>query len=75
MYRSACGIKTFNKYVITGGKTSGLRVTSYSRTGETLTLPQLNVARSDHACGSYLTEEGDNVTFILNINKYLIIVM
>ena len=50
-------------------------VTSYSRTGDAETLPQLNVGRYNHACGSYLTDEGDNVRFILNISKYWIIVM
>ena len=39
------------------------------------TLPKLNVGRYTHACGSYLTDEGDNVRFILNISKYWIIVM
>ena len=44
-------------------------VTRYSRTGQTESLPQLNVGRYYHACGSYLTDEGDNVRFVLNINK------
>ena len=50
-------------------------MTRYSRTGQTETLPQLNVARVGHACGSYLTDEGDNVRFVLNISKYWIIVV
>ena len=50
-------------------------VTRYSRTGQTESLPQLNVARTWPSCGSYLTDEGDNVRFILNISKYRIIVM
>ena len=62
----ACGIKTQDKFVITGGwSDSDLKtVTRYSRIGETETLPQLNVGRYGHACGSYLTDEGDNVRFI-----------
>ena len=39
-------------------------VTRYSRTGETETLAELNVARYTHACGSYLTDQGDMVRFI-----------
>ena len=39
-------------------------VASYSRTGQTETLAQLNVGRWSHACGSYLNDEGDNVRFI-----------
>ena len=72
----ACGIKTQDKFVITGGRDNSLpgqalrTVTRYSRTGETESLPQLNVARLRHACGSYLTDEGVNVSmrFILNIS-------
>ena len=62
--------------MITGGfdkslSERGLKtVTRYSRTGEAETLPELNVVRWFHACGSYLTDEGDNVRFILNISKY-----
>ena len=40
------------------------KVTSYTRTGEAETLPELNVARVSHACGSYLTDQGDMVRFI-----------
>ena len=50
-------------------------MTSYTKTGEVETLPQLNVARYHHACGSYLTEGGDKVRFMLNTNIYWIIVM
>jgi len=68
--RWACGIKTQDKFVITGGRDISspggvLRtVTRYSRTGQTETLPQLNVARYYHACGSYLTDEGDMVLLV-----------
>ena len=50
-------------------------VTRYNRTGQTETLPQLNVGRYDHACGSYLTDEGKIVRFIFDLTKYWIIVM
>ena len=84
----ACGIKTQDRFVITGGldrSYPGLdrahprrnlkTVTRYRRTGQTETLAPLNVGRFLHACGSYLNDEGDNVRFILNISKYWIIVM
>ena len=67
----ACGIKIQDKFVITGGydrssTSNALKtVTSYSRTGQTDHLPQLNVGRYKHACGSYLTNAGDNVRFKL----------
>ena len=50
-------------------------VTSYTRTGQTETLPQLGVGRYWHACGSYQTDQGDTVRLVLNIDKYWIIVM
>ena len=34
------------------------------RTGETEPLPELIFARFVHACGSYLTDQGDMVRFI-----------
>jgi len=68
LYSRACGMKTQDKFVITGGdlgRASGLKtVTRYSRTGQPETLPQLNVGRWDHACGSYLTDEGDTVLLV-----------
>jgi len=66
----ACGIKTQDKFVITGGwdepsPGNALKtVTRYSRTGQAESLPQLNVARRNHACGSYLTDEGDHVLLV-----------
>ena len=56
--------------MITGGfdkslSERGLKtVTRYSRTGEAETLPELNVVRWFHACGSFLNDEGNNVRFI-----------
>ena len=50
-------------------------MTRYIRTGQAETLPPLNVGRYNHACGSYLTDQGDIVRFSLNISKYWIIVM
>ena len=48
------------------------KVTRYSRTGEAETLPELNVGRSHHACGFYLTDQGDEVRFII---KYQLIMV
>ena len=67
--------------MITGGMDGSVSgwalrtVTSYTKTGQTETLRQLNIGRYHHACGSYQTDGGDEVRFILNINKYWIIVM
>ena len=32
-------------------------------------MSELKVARKRHACGSFITDEGDTVRFILNIDK------
>merc|ERR1719225_2581530 len=73
----ACGIKTQdNKFVITGGLDHSLaddaltRVTRYSRTGETETLADLNVGRFYHACGSYLTDQGEEVLLVTGGAEY-----
>ena len=44
-------------------------VTRYSQTGDDVSLPQLNVARYYHACGTYLNDKGDNVSFVVNVDK------
>ena len=51
------------------------KVTLYSRTGESETLPQLNVARYTHACGSYLSDQGDMVRFISKLTEYQLIMV
>ena len=77
----ACGIKTADKIIITGGyegSVSGFAlktVTSYTKNGQTETLRQLNIGRYHHACGSYHTDGGDEVRLVLNIDKCWIIVM
>ena len=45
-------------------------VISYKKTGEAEILPELSVRRYRHACGSFITDKGDYVRFILNINKH-----
>ena len=67
----ACGIETAGEFVITGGRPwrrlALKTVTRYSRRGmyqvTTETLPDLIVGRFRHACGSFITEEGENVRF------------
>ena len=55
----------------TGGKRRALKtVTRYSQDGDAETLPELSDARFWHACGSFITDDGENVRFILNINKH-----
>ena len=55
----------------TGGKRRALKtVTRYSQDGDAETLPELSDARFWHACGSFITDKGDYVSFILNINKH-----
>ena len=39
------------------------KVSRYSTTGWTNDLPDLNIARSYHACSFYTTDSGDNVGF------------
>ena len=72
----ACGIEEAGKFVITGGlqgqidATALKTVISYKKTGEAEILPELSVPRYRHACGSFITDKGDYVRFILNINKH-----
>ena len=58
----ACGIQTDDTYVITGGYYSQKKVTRYSRTGETETLPELNYGRFGHACEKFVNDEGATVS-------------
>ena len=75
--REACGIPAADWFTITGGMArsqpgDALRtVTRYRRTGEAETLPQLNVGRYHHACGSFRTDGGGNVRRNSNILIYL----
>ena len=68
-------MKTQDKFIISGGfdttsPENALRtVTKYSKIGETETLPDLNIGRYWHACGSYQTDEGENVGLSSLISK------
>ena len=76
IHSDACGISIADKYVVTGGwggwnsPDGALKtVTRYNKTGDTETLPQLIFGRYQHACGSYLSEQGENVRFILLVRS------
>ena len=62
-----CGIDLGESYILTGGSDPGWvhqsKVSNYSTTGWTEDLPDLNIARTDHACSFYTTDSGDNVGF------------
>ena len=57
-YRAACAISDGDSVLLTGGKFSKQRVSSYDATGYVGDLPRLNVGRYDHGCGAYLTQDG-----------------
>ena len=71
--REACGIPGPGWFTVTGGMARSQpgdalrRVMRYGRSGEAETLAPLNVGRYHHACGSYLTDDGDSVSLIYNI--------
>ena len=70
----ACGIDLGDSYVVTGGYYSLRRVAQYSLTGEVTYLADLQQGRYDHACTSFIDDNGFTVSFV-NIMKYLMIVM
>ena len=77
--RHGCGIDLGESYVLTGGKmwTRGSwrtqsKVSSYSPTGWTHDLPDLNIPRDHHACSFYTTDSGDNVGFTsMFLHRYI----
>ena len=74
--RSACGIDLGDTYVVTGGRYSKETVAKYSLTGEVTYLPSnLQHGRWGHACTSFKDDYGVTVSLVVNIMKYLIIVM
>ena len=72
---AACGIDLGDSYVVTGGEYSLQRVTQYSLTGEVTYLDDLQQGRYYHACTSFIDDNGVTVSLVVNIIKYLIIVM
>ena len=71
----ACGIDLGDSYVVTGGEFSWHKVTQYSLSGEVTYLAELKWGRYRHACTSFIDKNGVKVSLVVNIMKYLIIVM
>ena len=69
---AACGIDLGDSYVVTGGYFSGRKVTQYSLSGEVTYLADLQQGRLNHACTSFIDDNGVTVSFIVNVMKYLI---
>ena len=72
---AACGIDLGDSYVVTGGLSSQQRVAQYSLTGEVTYLADLQQGRWGHACTSFIDDNGVTVSLVVNIMKYLIIVL
>ena len=71
----ACGIDLGDSYVVTGGEFSRQTVAQYSLTGEVTYLADLQQGRYLHACTSFIDDNGVTVSLVVNIMKYLMIVM
>ena len=71
----ACGVDLGDSYVVTGGEFSLQKVTQYSLAGEVTYLADLQEGRYHHACTSFLDDNGVTVSLVVNVMKYLIIVM
>ena len=55
--RYACGIPDGNQFIVTGGVSRGRNIDNvhvYDTNGWIRDLPSLNIARSDHACASFI---------------------
>ena len=61
--------------MVTGGYGLQNRVAQYSLTGEVNNLADLQQGRFYHACTSFIDDNGVTVSSVVNIIKYLIIVM
>ena len=66
---AACGVDVGEFYYVTGGTSRRIspatvkRVSKYSKTGWVEDLPDLNEERERHACGKYLDDEGNFVSY------------
>ena len=56
-----CAINDGDEVVLTGGFENGRAVAVYSSNGFQSYLPDLNVARQDHACSSYHDDNDEKV--------------
>ena len=62
--QSACAINDFDQVVVTGGDFTKVNVSVYALgayQGWKYDLPSLKVGRSNHACTSYVSSDGDQV--------------
>ena len=68
----ACSIpdKTTDTIIITGGINTTNTVTRYDGLGFLEDLPSLTDGRYDHGCGAYVTEDGIQVSCIINYTLY-----
>ena len=71
----ACGIDLGDSYVVTGGLDRKKKVAQYSLAREVTYLADLQQGRYDHACTSFIDDNGVTVSLLVNIMKYLIIVI
>ena len=72
---NACGIDLGDRYVVTGGEFSLQTVAQYTLAGEVTYLAELQQGRRKHACTSFIDDNGVTVSLVVNIMKYLMIVM
>ena len=71
----ACGIDLGDSYVVTGGQYREKTVAQYTLSGEVTYLADLQQGRIFHACTSFIDHNGVTVSLLVNIMKYLMIVM
>ena len=65
--RDACGIDLGDSYVVTGGGYSQQKAAQYSPSGEVTYLADLQQGRYSHACTSFIDDNGDTVSLVVNI--------
>ena len=63
----ACGIDLGDSYVVTGGGYSLQNVTQYTLAGEVTYLADLQQGRENHACTSFIDDNGVTVSLLVNI--------
>ena len=66
-FRGACSITNGEEEVIiTGGYFTLSTVSVYNLDGWTGDLPSLNTGRYYHACGKYISQNGDRVRYLIS---------
>ena len=64
---NACGIDLGDRYVVTGGEFSLQTVARYSLAGDVTYMADLQQGRELHACTSFIDDNGDTVSLLINI--------